>query len=136
MKDKIIREADFSNYEALIGFIENFMSKAEIEKGLVLRILTACEEVIVNIIKYAYPSVKGEIEIDVDFTENNLTIIFTDFGNPFNPLEKEDANVELGIDERRAGGLGIFLVKKIMDDVKYEYTSEKNILTIGKKIED
>jgi serine/threonine-protein kinase RsbW len=111
------------------------MLKAGLDKNLILKILTACEEIIVNVIKYAYPVEKGYIEISIDNNEGNISIAFADSGIPFNPLKKEDADVELKIEERKAGGLGIFLVKNIMDDVNYEYKNKNNILTIKKKIE-
>lgn len=134
MSNKIILEANYSNYEAFIGFIEEYMIRTGIDRNFILRMLTACEEIIVNVLKYAYPVEKGTLEIDIDNDDGNLKIVFTDSGIHFNPLKKEDANVESGIEERKAGGLGIFLMKNITDDVRYEYINEKNILTIHKKI--
>ncbi len=65
---------------------------------------------------------------------NNYNFIFEDEGIPFNPLEKENPDISLSASKREVGGLGIFLTKEIMDDIKYKYENNKNILTILKKI--
>ena len=94
----------------------------------------AIEEIFVNIAHYAYNPKVGETWISASFTDNVLTVIFKDKGKPFNPIAKEDPDITLSAEERDIGGLGIFLTKKFMDSVDYEYKDEHNILTIRKKI--
>ncbi|MBQ8678632.1 MAG: ATP-binding protein [Treponema sp.] len=96
----------------------------------------AVEEIFVNIAHYAYNPGEGDAWISVSFDEEDrvLTIIFKDNGKKFNPIAKEDPDVTLSAEEREIGGLGIFLTKKFMDSVNYEYKDNQNILTIRKKI--
>lgn len=93
------------------------------------------EEVVVNIVSYAYPDdADGEVTITVSVTPSAIEFSFTDSGVPFNPLEKEDPDTTLSADERPIGGLGIFLVKQMMDDVRYRYEDGQNILTAIKNL--
>ena len=92
------------------------------------------EEIFVNIASYAYREEPGKAEVSVECNNGEITIVFKDNGKPYNPLEKPDPDVTLSAEEREIGGLGIFLVKKNMDDVSYEYKNDQNILTIKKKI--
>lgn len=92
----------------------------------------ACEEVVVNIASYAYPDdAEGFIDIDIQKTDR-IILRFEDGGVPFNPLNYEEPDITLPWEERRIGGLGIYLVMKKMDAVRYEYANNRNILTIEK----
>ena len=101
-----------------------------------MEIALAVEEIFVNISNYAYPLQDGQAEIAVDIGGEPpvLTVRFVDWGKPFNPLAKPDADITLPAEERGIGGLGIFLVKKLMDDVSYTYEGGKNVLTIQKTL--
>ena len=101
------------------------------EEIQVLRL--ACEEIIMNVTSYAYPEgVDGFLDVDIQKTDR-MTIRFEDGGVPFNPLEQEKPDTGLSWDKRRIGGLGIFLFRRKMDDVRYAYVDHKNVLTIEKK---
>lgn len=96
----------------------------------------AVEEIFVNIAHY---SGAAEAEICAGYHisgdgSGTLTLVFKDSGKPFNPLDRADPDLSLSAEERRIGGLGIFLTKKFMDSVEYEYVDGKNILKITKKI--
>lgn len=92
----------------------------------------ACEEVVVNIASYAYPDdAEGFIDIDIRKTDR-IILRFEDGGVPFNPLNYEEPDITLPWEERCIGGLGIYLVMKKMDAVRYEYANNRNILTIEK----
>jgi anti-sigma regulatory factor (Ser/Thr protein kinase) len=94
----------------------------------------AAEEIFVNVASYAYTSGIGSVAIEVNFEEKPkaVAIRFIDSGIPYNPLEKEDPDVTLPAEKRGIGGLGVFMVKKSMDEVTYEYKDGKNHLTIRK----
>lgn len=98
------------------------------------------EEIVVNIVNYAYSDAEdGYLDIDI-YNEAAgddciVTITFTDHGTPFNPLLKEDPDITLSLKERPIGGLGILLVKKMMDDVAYRFDQGRNILTLTKRLE-
>ncbi len=96
------------------------------------RLSIALDEILSNIVYYAYPDGKGDIGVSCDAEGGQVTVVIEDGGIPYNPLEKDDPDVTLSAEERKIGGLGIFMVKKIMDDVRYEYTDGKNTLTIQK----
>ena len=102
------------------------------------QIEVAVEEIFVNIVSYAYRPEVGEATIRCAVEEEPLqvTIQFLDHGKPFDPLAKEDADTSGDALEEREGGLGILLVKKSMDDVRYDYENGKNILTIRKRLEE
>lgn len=95
----------------------------------------ACEEVIVNIIHYAYPSgMDGYIGVNVSAKQESLQIEIYDGGIPFNPIDKPLPNVALEAEEREIGGLGIFLIRQMMDVTEYEYKEGENKLLLIKNI--
>ncbi|MBU3837083.1 MAG: ATP-binding protein [Candidatus Phocaeicola faecigallinarum] len=94
-----------------------------------------CEEIVINIVNYAYPdNDNGYLKVEVTKNENDLVIRFIDSGIPFDPLQKEVPDISLPLEKRQIGGLGIFLVQQMMDMVSYEYSNNENILTIKKNI--
>ena len=92
---------------------------------------TALEEVFVNVVKYAMKS-DGEFTYIIDVNEKGVTFTFIDTGKEFNPLERDDPDITLSAEQRAIGGLGIFMVKKIMDEISYEYKDNQNILKLTK----
>ncbi len=74
------------------------------------------------------------MEVQIKLDEETVELVFTDSGIPFDPLEKEDPDVTLSTEEREIGGLGIYLIKKKMDEVSYRYENQKNIFMFRKKI--
>ncbi len=105
------------------------------EEQLLMQIKLAVEEVVTNVILYAYPGKKDQdIRIDMSLENGLLTIVITDNGIAFNPLEREEPDISLPMEERPIGGLGIYLVKQLMTNVTYTRSSKKNTLTMTKKI--
>lgn len=108
------------------------LSSCHLKEALLLRL--ACEEIITNVTKYAYPEdSEGFLDVFIQKDER-IVIRFEDGGIPFNPLEQEQYDTKLPWKERPIGGLGIFLIKNKMDDVHYAYRDQKNILTIVKAV--
>ena len=108
------------------------LSSCHLKEALLLRL--ACEEIITNVTKYAYPEdSEGYLDVFIQKDER-IVIRFEDGGIPFNPLEQEQYDTKLPWKERPIGGLGIFLIKNKMDDVHYAYRDQKNILTIVKAV--
>ena len=99
-----------------------------------MQIELSLEEMFVNIAHYAYPDGDGWAEVHVRVTDKGAEITLVDGGIPYNPLDKEDPDVTLSVEEREVGGLGIFLVKKTMDDMTYVRRDGRNELTIRKRI--
>lgn len=126
--------ADDKNMDLVNDFIHSCLP-ADCSPVIINKIDLAVEEIFVNIAHYAYKPDAGDAWIMAAFDDNILTICFKDKGKPFNPIAKDDPDITLSAEERDIGGLGIFLTKKFMDGVEYEYADGHNILTIRKKIE-
>jgi anti-sigma regulatory factor (Ser/Thr protein kinase) len=132
---ELVVKALIDNYEMCAAFIEEQLEKkALVNRETKIKVITACEEIIVNIMNYAYPDQEGELVIIYDDEFDPIKITFVDNGKPFNPLDEPEADFSLSLEERGIGGLGILLVKKLMDDVHYQYKDNQNILTIVKKL--
>ncbi|MBP5218802.1 MAG: ATP-binding protein [Bacteroidales bacterium] len=113
--------------------IETVMTSPDVpqDEGLRFKIRLSVEEIAENIVTYAYNNGNGFLEITTSLDEKGvLTISFKDAGVPFNPLEKEDPDITLGLDERPVGGLGIFICKKMMDSVSYVFEDGCNNFTM------
>lgn len=130
-------DANLENLNKAMKFVVNTVKeKTEISKKTENEILIICEEIIMNIISYAYNDNNGKINIISEYNEKKreLTIQFSDYGIKFNPLEENPPNINLDIMERKIGGLGIFMVKKMSNEIKYERKNNKNVLTLKKFI--
>ncbi|MBR4363438.1 MAG: ATP-binding protein [Prevotella sp.] len=119
----------------LEGFMETIGEATGIDLSLIVSLNLALEEAVTNVISYAYPEgQEGTVDIDVRVTKEQLEFVISDSGIPFDPTTKEDADITLGVEERPIGGLGIFLVRQLMDTILYEYKDKKNILTLRKQL--
>lgn len=119
------------------NFIKDSMVSFTVSDKVLLEIDIAVEEIFVNIASYAYAPDIGAVTIKckIIYEEDAvLEVSFVDEGKPFNPLQKEDADITLSAEERKIGGLGILMVKRMMDKVDYQYEGNKNTLTIWKKL--
>ena len=127
-------KADISLLDQVLSFADGILEQNNCPLKVQTQIDVAIEEIFVNIAHYAYPEGEGNavIEIEADKDAKKVRIVFEDGGIPYNPLEKEDPDISLSSEDRPIGGLGIFLVKKTMDDMSYEYKDGKNRLTIIK----
>ena len=124
-----------SSVDIATDFIYDSLSDKCPKKKIINQINISVDEIISNIVKFAYDGKNENKTFDLSLKEkeNEVVIKFIDQGNPFNPLLNKEVDVSQSVEEREIGGLGIFLVKKLMDNVYYEYKDEKNILTIIKK---
>ena len=129
-------QASLEKLDEVLAFVEENLEKNDCPMKVLMQVQIAVEEIFVNIAHYAYGSEQGTATIRAEVGGDPLQVIITfiDQGVPYDPLQKEDPDVTLSAEDRQIGGLGIFMVKKSMDDVKYEYSDGKNILTISKKI--
>lgn len=129
-------EAKIEDISAVTEFAEELLAKMNCPMKAVIQLNVAIDEIFSNIVKYAYPDKPGPVTVQILEKEEPHTVFirFSDEGIPYNPLTKEDPDVTLSAEERSIGGLGIYMVKKTMDDMRYKYENEQNILTITKKI--
>ena len=131
---KITVPANTDYFEEVLNFAENAMRDAGLDKKTQNNINTAIEEIFVNISSYAYPSNEGKVTVFIYADQDMVIAEFHDEGTPYDPLAKADPDTTLSADEREIGGLGIFMVKKLMDEVRYEHRDGCNILTISKNV--
>lgn len=133
---ELVIEASTEQLDRVLDFVNEILEKNEIPMKARVQLDIAVEEIFVNIAHYAYSPGIGMATIQVQVINNpkSVEVSFIDEGKAYNPLEKEDPDITLSAEEREIGGLGIFMVKKSMDDMRYEYLDRKNILTIKKQI--
>ncbi len=134
-KDELEIDALRSNLPEVQSFVRERLENAGFPCGAVMQVDLAVEEIFVNISNYAYAPHTGKVRIKVEVSEvpPEVTVTLSDRGIPYDPLSKKDPDVTLSAGERPIGGLGIFLTKKLMDDISYEYRDGRNILTLKKK---
>ena len=128
-------DAKTENLPAVLSFIEDRLDGMGCSAKTKMQIAVAAEEIFVNIANYAYGDGGGKATVRVDEGDGKtVAVTFIDRGRMFDPTKASDPDVTLSAEERGIGGLGIFMAKKIMDGVSYEYVDGQNILTLKKKI--
>lgn len=126
-----LRPSDEDSMPQALEFVENVLNEAEIPMKIVMKMNIAVDEIFSNIKLY---SGADEASIECTVLEDKVLLTFIDNGKPYNPLETAEPDTTLGAEEREIGGLGIFMVRKSMDDVTYAYRDNLNILTLEKGI--
>ena len=126
---------DIRQINLLPGFIQGVLEGRESGPVLTNGLNLALEESVTNVIMYAYPEgTEGTLDIDAQIDGNTVTFVISDSGKAFDPTARKEVDIDAGIDERPVGGLGIHLVRTIMDSVRYERKDGRNILTLTKNI--
>ena len=126
---------DVESVPRLASFIEEVAERQGADMSVIMSINLALEEAVVNVMNYAYPEgTRGEIDITASFSDNTLIFTISDAGAPFDPTKVSDPDTSLSAEDRPIGGLGIHLVRQIMDEVAYRYENNRNMLTLKKKI--
>lgn len=135
MKELTI-DATIENIAEVTAFAEEELEKYDCPMKAQMQIGIAIDELFGNIAHYAYAPGTGKATVCIELEENPraVAVTFIDGGVPYNPLAKPDPDVTLTTKDRQIGGLGIYMVKKSMDSVYYEYKDGKNILKITKNI--
>jgi Serine phosphatase RsbU, regulator of sigma subunit len=129
----LILHNDIQQIPQLAEFIETIAEEKSFDQALAMSLNLALEEAVTNVILYAYPEGSdGLVDIEAILGAEKLTFIISDSGIPFDPTAAPEADVTLGVEERPIGGLGIYLVRNIMDTVSYERLDGKNVLTLTK----
>ena len=121
----------------VISFIESELEKFDFSFKIINQFNLVVEELFVNVASYAYKdNKKGKCKISIEYNQDKqeVKLSMEDNGIKFNPLEKEEPDTSLSLDERPIGGLGILLVKKNMDNIEYKYEDNKNILILSKNV--
>ena len=126
-----------TNAVLAVNFVESVLAKYELPPTFIARVSIVIDELFANIAFYAYPQdYVGEATIQVDFRNEAFYLTLIDSGIPFDPTAPREVDTSSSIDERKRGGLGIFIVKKTMDEMKYEYKDHKNTLNLVKYLKN
>lgn len=133
-----MREMTVPAQDAQLAVVTDFVNETlealDCPMKTVIQIDIALEEIFVNIAHYAYGKEIGTATVCTRELEDahGIEITLADSGSPYDPLAREDPDITLSAEEREIGGLGVFMVKKIMDEVRYEYVDGQNVLTMRK----
>lgn len=133
---KLTIEADTAKLPDVLAFVDGILESAGCSPKAQMQIDVAVEEIFVNIAHYAYENGSGSVIIGITMSEDPAaaSITFADNGIPYDPLSHEDPDISLSAEQREIGGLGILMVRKTMDDVRYEYKDGQNLLTLVKNL--
>ena len=136
MKEELVIEAVVDNLDAVNLFVHKFIEQFEISKSTLMQLDLVVEEIFVNIASYAYSPNTGLVKIllNIETAPLAISLTFIDSGIPYNPLEQSDPDVNLPVDDRQIGGLGIFLTKNIADDISYQFVDGQNVLQLTKSL--
>lgn len=135
MNKELTIEALVKKNKDVISFVDDELARLEVPNSVRVEMVTVVEEIFLNIANYAYEDGQGDatVRMEIDEDKRTITLSFIDSGKEFDPLAKEDPDIYLPIEERPIGGLGILMVKKMMDSVSYYREDDKNHLTVTKK---
>ena len=125
-------DAELKNLSVIADFISKSMSRLGIDVG-VLEVQTAVDEACTNIIKYAYAGKGGTITITCEIKDNYFVITVRDNGKPFDPSSVPLPDLNADVEERKIGGLGIYLMRKLMDDVSYSFNAKEGNTLVMRK---
>ena len=135
IKRRLVLPNDVQEVPKLAGFIDEFCETCGIDMSTTMSLNLAIEEAVVNVMDYAYPNGgKGDVYIEAECDNDVMTFIIRDNGIPFDPTKASEVDTTLSAEERPIGGLGIHLVRTIMDTEEYNYTDGQNVLTLKKKL--
>ena len=134
-KFKLEVEASLENLSVISSFISEAMKQAKIDAAIIPKVLLAVDEACTNIVLYAYPERKGYIRLACWLNHDDFVISIEDKGKPFNPCSVPPPELDVNLDDRRVGGLGIYFMRKFMDEISYKYDPKTgNQLTMRKHI--
>lgn len=133
---EITVDATIENMNTVTAFVDDFLDQIACPMKSKIQINIVIDEIFGNICHYAYKDSVEAVTVRVESgnTPKAVFLTFTDNGIPYNPLETEDPDITLSSEERKIGGLGIYLVKKNMDEMKYEYVNQQNRLWMEKRL--
>ena len=130
----LVLDATDANLPSVEEFLEKVLDGQTYSKKAFNHLKIAVEEIYTNVAHYAYRPDVGKVWVTAEYKDNIFKIVIEDKGKPYNPLEQDDPDLSLGVDDRDIGGLGIFMTKKLVDKIDYERVDGKNILKMEKKI--
>ena len=135
MEKSLILANDIAEISKLATFIDEIGEEFSLAPDVVFNLNLVLEEAVVNVINYAYPKEEHQfIYLSATLHDGSIVFVLTDTGKEFDPTQAPEADITLSAEERPIGGLGIFLIRQIMNEVKYQRIDGKNVLTLEKKL--
>ena len=135
MNELKLEEARLERLPEVLAFIDGLLEQMDCPMKTQMQLDVAVEEVYANITHYAYAAGGGPATVRIAAEEGpTMVITFVDQGIPYNPVAKSDPDITLSAEARQIGGLGVYMVKKSMDDMAYRREGDRNVLTIRKRI--
>ena len=135
IKRQLTLPNDVKQVPLLAEFIDGICEAAGVDMMLTMQLNLAIEEAVVNVMNYAYPAgTEGTVCIDAQMSNGVLQFVISDSGAPFDPTARAEVDTALSAEERGIGGLGIHIVRQIMDSIDYKRVDGRNVLTLGKKL--
>jgi len=131
---QLVLTTEIAEFDRLRSWFQHFARKLELPEGITNRMLIAADEVFTNIAEYAYSDEIGRVEVAAERKGTMLHLTFKDTGKPFDPTKSPAPDVHSPVEKRSIGGLGIFVVKNLMDKIEYRRENGRNILTLTKRI--
>lgn len=138
MREELVVEAVVENLDIVNDFVHHSILQYQCSKRTVMQLDLIVEEIFVNIASYAYSPNSGSVKIFLEIEPDPIavTLTFIDTGVPYNPLINSDPDINLSVEDRQIGGLGIFLTKKLVNDISYRYEEGQNVLQFTKSLTD
>jgi serine/threonine-protein kinase RsbW len=136
MKDKKFKlkiKANLKSLPVISNAVSEVMERAQIDAAIIPKVLLAVDEACTNIVLYAYPERKGYIRLSCWLNHHDFVISIEDKGKPFNPCSVPPPKLDVNLEDRRVGGLGIYFMRKFMDEISYEYDPEAGNRLIMRK---
>ena len=123
-------DASYENTGKITEFAEKFLTEENCAPKLAHQMIIALDEIYSNIVKYSHAS---DIELTCSVADDMVYLVFSDNGIPYNPIEANEPNITLPMEERPIGGLGLHMVRRMMDYIDYKYEDDRNVFMVGKK---
>lgn len=134
-ENQLILTNNIQELKRLEPFLENFFDRNNLDMALLPSVNLALEEALANVIMYAYPEgTQGDVTLTAEVKDDDICMEISDMGTPFNPLQQKEADLDVPLEERQIGGLGIHLIKEIMDKVEYAHEDGRNVLRMRKTV--
>ena len=135
LDEHITLQNDIHQVPQLNAFIDSVAQQLRLDKTMQQQLKLAVEEAVVNVMQYAYPlGTTGDIDVNAQCDGERLKFVISDSGKAFDPTQTAKADTSLSVEDRPIGGLGILLVRELMDSINYERVDGKNLLTLRKKL--
>ena len=135
MKDQLTFKNEEQELSRVTEFMETVCDELQLDMHVAMKLQVAMEEMVTNVILYAYPEgTSADITLTAESDGKEVTFVLSDTGKPFDPTAKEDADLDVNPMDREQGGMGILIVKNIMNEVSYQRLGDMNQLTMKKKL--